>query len=72
MEGCRAVSTPMSSSTTLSKDAGDILSTDDAFSYRGLVGGLQYLTLTRPDISFVVNKVCCGLPDSCSAHYYSL
>jgi hypothetical protein len=27
--------------------------------FRSIVGGLQYLTLTRPDnLSFAVNKVC--------------
>lgn len=35
---------------------------DDPFSdpklYRQTVGSLQYATITHPDISFVVNKVC--------------
>lgn len=31
---------------------------DDATAYRSIVGALQYVTLTRPDISFVVNRVC--------------
>ena len=26
--------------------------------YRSVVGALQYLTITRPELSFVVNKVC--------------
>jgi histone deacetylase 1/2 len=30
----------------------------DSTKYRSLVGALQYLTLTRPDISYAVNKVC--------------
>ncbi|KAM3253896.1 hypothetical protein ACQJBY_047783 [Aegilops geniculata] len=37
---------------------GDLLSTDDATEYRSLVGGLQYLTITRPDVSYAVNRVC--------------
>jgi hypothetical protein len=34
------------------------LSLDDATKYQSLVGALQYITLTRPEISFAVNKVC--------------
>ena len=29
-----------------------------ATEYRSIVGGLQYLLITRPDISFAVNRVC--------------
>lgn len=31
---------------------------DDPIRYRQLVGALQYVTLSRPDITFAVNKVC--------------
>ncbi|XP_043690862.1 uncharacterized mitochondrial protein AtMg00810-like [Telopea speciosissima] len=31
---------------------------DNPTLYRSVVGGLQYATLTRPDISFFFNKVC--------------
>lgn len=34
------------------------LNDGDATTYRNVVGGLQYLTLTRPDLSFAVNYVC--------------
>jgi hypothetical protein len=52
------MSTPLSSDEKLSLTDGTPLSPDDATSYRSVVGALQYLTLTRPDISFSVNKVC--------------
>nr|GEZ03421.1 hypothetical protein [Tanacetum cinerariifolium] len=43
--------------------ANEILSTHgdkytDPTSYRSLVGALQYLTITRPDISYAVNQIC--------------
>jgi histone deacetylase 1/2 len=69
MESCRSVTTPMSSTDKLSREAGHPLGPDDAFSYRSLVGGLQYLTLTRPDLSFAVNKVCQFLSQPTTVHY---
>jgi hypothetical protein len=48
----------LSISEKLSAYAGDLLGPIDATNYRSIVGGLQYLTLTRPDISFLVNKIC--------------
>jgi hypothetical protein len=58
MENYRVVTTPKSSTDKLSRDAGDPLGPDDVFRYRSLVGSLQYLILTRSDLSFAVNKVC--------------
>jgi hypothetical protein len=57
MISCKPVSTPLSISEKLSAYVGD-LGPIDATNYRSIVGGLQYLTLTRPDISFSVNKIC--------------
>jgi histone deacetylase 1/2 len=48
----------MSSTETISPTDGTLLSADGATEYRSLVGALQYLTITRPDISYAVNRVC--------------
>jgi histone deacetylase 1/2 len=58
MTKCAPVTTPMASSDKLSALDGTLLSAEDSTRYRSIVGGLQYLTMTRPDLSFVVNKVC--------------
>jgi hypothetical protein len=57
MEKCKTIDTPLSSTQKLSVVEGNKLNTEDSTRYRSLVGALQYLTLTRPDISFAVNKV---------------
>lgn len=57
MENCKSISTLMSVTDKLSRESGKALSDDDTSKYRSMVGGLQYLTLTQPDISFVVKKV---------------
>lgn len=46
---------PMVSSPKLTADGSTIF--QDPTLFRQVVGALQYLTFTRPDITFVVNKV---------------
>jgi histone deacetylase 1/2 len=72
MEKCKPISTPMSSSERLSRDHGTLLSGDEQFRYRSIVGGLQYLTLTRPDLSFAVNKVCQFIQSPTSVHWVAV
>jgi histone deacetylase 1/2 len=55
---CSPVTTLMGSFERLHNADGDVLSSEKATQYRSLVGGLQYLTVTRPDLSFVINKMC--------------
>jgi histone deacetylase 1/2 len=55
---CKTAITHMSATNRLSALDGDLLSSDDATEYRSLVGGLQYLTITRPDLSYAINRVC--------------
>ena len=56
MDQAKPCPTPMVSNLKLSKNVGDPF--QDVTLYRSTVGALQYLTFTRPDISFSVNKVC--------------
>lgn len=58
MTSCKPLSTPLSTSEKLSVHQGDLLGSNDATNYRSVVGALQYLTLTRLDLSYSVNKVC--------------
>ncbi|KAF5455446.1 hypothetical protein F2P56_025019 [Juglans regia] len=54
MRDCKPTHTPM---TQKFKTVMDSTALCDPHTYRSLVGALQYLTLTRPDISFSVNYV---------------
>jgi hypothetical protein len=57
MKNCKAIDTPLSTSEKLSLTDGDPLGAKDSTKYHSMVGALQYLTLTWPDICFAVNKV---------------
>lgn len=55
MQDAKGAATPMISSSQLSKVDGSPLV--DGKLYRSAVGSLQYATITRPEISFALNKV---------------
>jgi histone deacetylase 1/2 len=59
----------MFSINKLSIHDGDPLGPKDNTEYRIIVGALQYLTLTRPNISFAVNKVCQFLHKPTTVHW---
>jgi histone deacetylase 1/2 len=61
---CKPAHTPMDSTTKMLSADSALLGEDDATTYWSIVGGLQYLTLTCPDVSFIVNRVCQFLPFS--------
>jgi hypothetical protein len=63
----KSISSPMSTSTTLSKLDGTSIS--DPTLYCSTVGSLQYLSLTRPDIAFTVNKVSQFMQDPRETHW---
>lgn len=55
LTGIRPYRAPCVSGSKLSKFDGELLS--DPSEYRHTVGALQYVTLTRPDISYSVNQL---------------
>jgi hypothetical protein len=58
MQNCKLVTTLLVVSEKLGTHNGSPLSAKDSTKYRSIVGALQYLTLTRPDLPYSVNKVC--------------
>ena len=55
MMDCKAMTTPMASNLKLLSVAS--LETVDAMMCRQMIGSLMYLTNTRPDICFAMNKL---------------
>ncbi|GJV45416.1 putative RNA-directed DNA polymerase [Tanacetum coccineum] len=56
LSNCNPVSSLMVTSSSLSLDNSTAFS--NSVKYQQVVGSLQYVTLSRPDIAFAVNKVC--------------
>jgi hypothetical protein len=54
----KPVGMPLAIGEKLASYIGTPLGLEDSSRYRSIVGALQYLTLTCPDIAFAVNKVC--------------
>jgi hypothetical protein len=55
MLDAKPVCTPMATSEHLSAFEGEVF--DDPTLYRSTIGALQYLSITRPDIAFTVNRL---------------
>ena len=66
----KPISSPMAQSASLSAFEGDPL--DDVTLYRNTVGALKYLSLTCPDISFIVNKLSQFMHCPTSLHWQSV
>jgi len=69
MTKCKPISTPMSAEEKISQYDGDSLGPADCTKYRSVVGALQYITLTRPDLAFAVNRVCQYLHSPTTVHW---
>lgn len=67
MDKAKALPTPMVSNSSLSSRQGTPIPNPQ--HYRSLVGALQYITITRPDIAFTVNKVSQFSHQPLDTHY---
>jgi hypothetical protein len=66
MTTCKPCSSPFVSPSKMASDLVELL--PDPTPYRSLMGALQYLTFTRPDLSFAVNSLCQHMQSPTSAH----
>ncbi|GJU72852.1 ribonuclease H-like domain-containing protein [Tanacetum coccineum] len=69
MQNCNPCRTPVDTESKLGSD-GDPVS--DPTLYRSLAGALQYLTFTRPDLSYAVQQVCLYMHDPRDPHFTAL
>lgn len=70
MLNAKPVATPLPASPKLSLNSGDPLA--DPREYHQIVGSLQYLALTRPDISYAVNKLSQYMHKPTTEHWHSV
>eukprot|EP00267_Zea_mays_P053498 XP_020406631.1 uncharacterized protein LOC109945207 [Zea mays] len=65
MTGCKTCATPVDTQSKLSSSSEPV---SDPTLYRSLVGALQYLTFTRPNITYAVQQVCLHMHDPREPH----
>ena len=67
MDSCKPANTPCKPHHQMLQSEGQLLT--DPTVYRSIVGSLQYLTFTRPDIAFAVNTVCQFMSSPTDIHF---
>jgi hypothetical protein len=69
MTDCKSCTTPVDLNPKLSADGDPVA---DPTDFRSLAGALQYLTFTRPDISYTVQQICLHMHDPREPHLAAL
>ncbi|XP_021986028.1 uncharacterized mitochondrial protein AtMg00810-like [Helianthus annuus] len=67
---CNPAATPVDTQQKLSVNTGTPL--DNVTEYRSLAGAFQYLTFTRPDISYAVQQICLHMHCPTTSHMHAL
>lgn len=70
MSDCKPISTPVDVNSKLTADVGDPIK--NPTEYRILAGAFQYLTFTRPDITYAVHQTCLFIHDPRAKHLHAL
>jgi hypothetical protein len=70
MSSCKSCPTPVDTKPKLSVKTSTPY--EDPSLYRSLAGALQYLTFTRPDITYAVQQICLFMHDPMDDHMHSL
>jgi len=70
MSSCKSCPTPVDTKSKLSTTTGT--QSADPSVYRSLAGALQYLTFTRPDISYAVQQICLFMHNPMEVHMQAL
>jgi histone deacetylase 1/2 len=65
MTNCNPCTTPVDTKPKLASSGSRVA---NASEYRSLAGALQYLTITRPDISYAVQQICLFMHDPRAPH----
>ncbi|XP_019175670.1 PREDICTED: uncharacterized protein LOC109170993 [Ipomoea nil] len=69
MVDCKPLATPVPVSCPVPSSVAPYA---DPTQYRSLAGALQYLTVTRPDLSFAVNQICQHMHSPTTEHWAML
>nr|GFC82509.1 ribonuclease H-like domain-containing protein [Tanacetum cinerariifolium] len=69
MVNCNPSRTPIDTDSKMGPEG---VAVQDPTLYRSLVGGLQYLTFTRPDLSYAVQQICLYMHDPREPHFAAL
>ncbi|TQD92897.1 hypothetical protein C1H46_021377 [Malus baccata] len=70
MVQCKSCTTPCHPNQKLLNQGSPLYS--DPTHYRNIVGALQYLTFTRPDIAYSVNQVCQFMHTPLDSHFVAV